>query len=175
MRRYPTTRGRVTVLASCAALAMSLAACQPEGSASRVTGDAPAACKYGVPSNSSWGREHCDNFLIDGSRNSNSGGVVKHVDMNVARQAYAAAVADKASAQIMLALFEAGYVESRFHNDLTATDHDSLGYLQQRPSQGWTNPTNVAHATRSFISAARAVLAANPHHHYTAGQLAQAV
>lgn len=94
-------------------------------------------------------------------------------DMAVAQQAYQTAKSLGADGKVMLALFEAGIVESNFTNDLTATDHDSLGYLQQRPSQGWPNPTDVVTATTSFVNKAKIQEAAHPD--YTAGQLAQAV
>lgn len=94
-------------------------------------------------------------------------------DMSVVQQAYAAATKLTKDPKILLSLFEAGMVESNFHNDRTATDHDSLGYLQQRPSQGWPNPTDIPTATKSYISKATGKLAANPG--LTAGQLAQAV
>lgn len=94
-------------------------------------------------------------------------------DPNIAAQAYQSAIKLTADPKILLALFEAGLVESNFHNDTTATDHDSLGYLQQRPSQGWPNPTDIATATKSFISRAVANSARNPG--FTAGQLAQSV
>lgn len=94
-------------------------------------------------------------------------------DPSVVAQAYAAARRYTADPKVLLALFEAGMVESRFHNNTSATDHDSLGYLQQRPSQGWPDPTNIATATHSFIAKAAAKLAADPS--LTAGQLAQAV
>lgn len=94
-------------------------------------------------------------------------------DSSVVAQAYAAATKLTTDPKILLALFEAGMVESNFHNNTTATDHDSLGYLQQRPSQGWPNPTDIPTATKSFITKAKAKLAANPG--LTADQLAQAV
>jgi hypothetical protein len=94
-------------------------------------------------------------------------------DPDVVSAAYAEASKKTSNATILLALFEAGIVESGFKNDLTATDHDSLGYLQQRPSQGWKDPTNVATATDSFIAKAEKILAGNPS--ITAGDLAQAV
>lgn len=93
------------------------------------------------------------------------------VDMNVARIAYATAKQQHASDKVMLALFEAGLVESNFTNHKTATDHDSLGYLQQRPSQGWPNPTNVATATKSFVTKAQAI----EKQYKSAGDLAAAV
>lgn len=47
----------------------------------------------------------------------------------------------------------AAYQESGLRN-LDYGDRDSLGFLQQRPSQGWGTPAevrDVAHATRSFL------------------------
>jgi len=92
-------------------------------------------------------------------------------DMNVAKQAYATAKSLGASDKVMLALFEAGIVESNFTNHLTATDHDSLGFLQQRPSQGWPNPTDVPTATKSFVTKAKGL----ENKVGSAGALAQAV
>lgn len=98
------------------------------------------------------------------------------VDMNVVTKAYAAAKASGANNKVLLALFEAGLVESNFRNlgNLGASnDFDSLGYLQQRPSQGWPNPMNIAVATNSFVRRAMAKRAATGGG--TAGQLAQSV
>ncbi len=94
-------------------------------------------------------------------------------DMAVVREAYATAKGAGASDFVLLALFEAGVVESNFTNAKVATDHDSLGYLQQRPSQGWPDPTNVATATKSFL--AKAMKLEPQYASRTAGQLAQAV
>lgn len=94
--------------------------------------------------------------------------------MEVVRTAYATAKGMGASDKVMLALFEAGIVESGFRNlgNLGAkNDHDSLGYLQQRPSMGWPNPLDVPTATRSFVSRAMAKEASA----LTSGQLAQKV
>lgn len=82
---------------------------------------------------------------------------ISDYDVSVAKQAYATAIGMGASPKVLLALFEAGIVESNFHNYTVATDHDSLGYLQQRPSQGWPDPTNVTTATRSFVNKARLI------------------
>jgi hypothetical protein len=92
-------------------------------------------------------------------------------DMNVAKVAYAQATKLGASAKIKLALFEAGLVESNFQNLKKAVDHDSLGYLQQRPSQGWKNPTNIITATTSFVNRAKSLESK----HSSAASLAQAV
>jgi hypothetical protein len=73
----------------------------------------------------------------------------------------------------MLALFEAGYVESNFEN-LSGGDRDSVGFLQQRPSSGWGTVAqcmNVEHATMRFVTRAQQI-----ERRYTnAGALAQAV
>lgn len=94
--------------------------------------------------------------------------------MQVVRTAYSVAKGMGASDKVMLALFEAGIVESNFENlgNLgSKNDHDSLGYLQQRPSQGWPSPMDVSTATRSFVSRAIPI----QDRYATAGQLAQAV
>ncbi|CAE6473477.1 unnamed protein product [Rhizoctonia solani] len=76
--------------------------------------------------------------------------------------------------RLMLALFEAAWVESHVNN-LNCGDRDSLGVFQQRPSQGWCSPSSlcldVTHATNAFID--KAVNVAKPS--MTPGQLAQAV
>ncbi|QRV87810.1 hypothetical protein RhiJN_15828 [Ceratobasidium sp. AG-Ba] len=67
--------------------------------------------------------------------------------------------------RLMLALFEAGWVESHVNNCV----------FQQRPSQGWCNPSSlcldVTHATNAFIDKAIRVATSS----MTPGQLAQAV
>src|SRR2546423_331845 len=50
--------------------------------------------------------------------------------------------------------------ESDLINSGTATDHDSLGLFQQRPSQGWGTPAQImdpAYASAAFYSALRHV------------------
>lgn len=77
-------------------------------------------------------------------------------DLNVAQQAYNTARARGVSDKVILALFEAGIVESNMRN-LNYGDRDSQGFLQQRPSQGWgsvAQVTNVPYATNSFLSEA---------------------
>lgn len=93
-------------------------------------------------------------------------------DPDVIRAAYAEARKRTNNPLILLALFESGLVESGFHN-LSGGDRDSQGFLQQRPSQGWRNPTNVAAATDAFIAKAERVLTNNPS--LSAGDLAQKV
>jgi hypothetical protein len=75
-----------------------------------------------------------------------------------------------ASHKVTLALIEAGIVESNLRN-LDYGDRDSLGFLQQRPSQGWHHPRNVTYATWDFCRRAIPIQGDYP----TAGQLAQAV
>ncbi|CAE6499675.1 unnamed protein product [Rhizoctonia solani] len=76
--------------------------------------------------------------------------------------------------RLMLALFEAAWVESHVNN-LNCGDRDSLGVFQQRPSQGWCSPSSlcldVKHATNAFID--KAIRVATPS--MTPDQLAQAV
>lgn len=102
------------------------------------------------------------------------GGGIVTGDQDVARIAEATARAMGATEKQLIALFEAGLVESGMRNLTKAVDHDSLGFLQQRPSQGWGTPKqvlDVAFATRSFIRKAMRV----DRGMYTPGQLAQAV
>jgi hypothetical protein len=93
-------------------------------------------------------------------------------DMALAATAFSVANSLGASPKVMLSLFEAGLVESGFRN-LDYGDRDSLGYLQQRPSQGWPDPRNVTTATKSYVT--RAMDNDKKHPNYTAGQLAQSV
>jgi hypothetical protein len=91
----------------------------------------------------------------------------------VAAIAEATARAMGASEKQLIALIEAGIVESTMRN-LSGGDRDSLGFLQQRPSQGWGTKKqimNPAYATRKFILAAKAVDSPK----FDAGQLAQRV
>lgn len=91
-------------------------------------------------------------------------------DMQVVNTAYATAQSMGVSDKVMLALFEAAIVESGFRN-LNYGDRDSVGFLQQRPSQGWPNPMDVPTATRSFVNKAKPIES----RYATAGMLAQAV
>ncbi|WP_189259355.1 hypothetical protein [Lentzea flava] len=55
--------------------------------------------------------------------------------------------------KVLLAGFEAGWVESHMNN-LDCGDADSLGVFQQRPSMGWGTPSqimDVAYAARRFF------------------------
>lgn len=77
--------------------------------------------------------------------------------------------------KVMLAAFEAGWVESHMHN-LNCGDRDSLGVFQQRPSAGWGTPEQIldpVYATNAFLDQAIPNDQANPG--YTAGELAQSV
>jgi hypothetical protein len=94
------------------------------------------------------------------------------VDMALAATAYSVANSLGATPKVMLSLFEAALVESGFRN-LDYGDRDSVGYLQQRPSQGWPNPTDPKTATTSYVK--RALANEKKHPTYTAGQLAQSV
>lgn len=77
--------------------------------------------------------------------------------MAVVDAAYRAAITAGATHKQMLALFEAGIVESGFRN-LSYGDRDSVGFLQQRAGWGSVSERmNVSHATRSFIKRAKEV------------------
>lgn len=77
--------------------------------------------------------------------------------------------------KVLLAAFEAGWVESHMNN-LDCGDSDSLGVFQQRPSAGWGTPEQImdpSYATNAFLDQAIPNDQANPG--FTAGQLAQSV
>ncbi|WP_228983966.1 hypothetical protein [Streptomyces sp. DH12] len=68
------------------------------------------------------------------------------------------------SDKVMLAAFEAGWVESHMNN-LDCGDKDSLGVFQQRPSQGWGTPEqimDVPYAAERFFRGATAVERRSP-------------
>ncbi|MCT2587865.1 FG-GAP repeat domain-containing protein [Actinophytocola gossypii] len=96
-------------------------------------------------------------------------------DPNVIRTVYQVGLDRNVSDKVMLAAFEAGWVESHMNN-LPCGDKDSLGVFQQRPSQGWGTPEQimqVPYAATQFFIQAQANEPKYPH--YTAGQLAQSV
>ncbi|GAA0209079.1 hypothetical protein GCM10010492_03440 [Saccharothrix mutabilis subsp. mutabilis] len=96
-------------------------------------------------------------------------------DLNVTKTVHQVGMRYLVSPKVMLAGFEAGWVESHMNN-LNCGDLDSLGVFQQRPSQGWGTPEqilNVDYAATQFFTRAINVDRANPG--YTAGQVAQAV
>ncbi len=89
---------------------------------------------------------------------------------NVIRLALAQARKMHASFKAALALIEAGIVESGLRN-LNYGDRDSLGFLQQRPSQGWAHPRDISYAAWDFLRRAIPIQG----RYGTAGALAQAV
>jgi len=94
-------------------------------------------------------------------------------DMNVATTAYQTAIDLNASNKVILALFEAGIVESGMKN-INYGDRDSVGFLQQRPSQGWgtiDEIMDVSYATTSFVERAKKI----EDKYQIAGDLAAAV
>lgn len=102
--------------------------------------------------------------------------MIPGVDWAVITTAFSVAEQLGATPKVMLSLFEAGIVESGWRNlgnQGADNDHDSLGFLQQRPSQGWPDPMNVPTATKSYVTKALANEKKNPS--YSAGQLAQSV
>jgi hypothetical protein len=93
-------------------------------------------------------------------------------DPTVARLAYLTALDAKVSGKCLLALFEAGCVESNFTN-VYYGDRDSLGFLQQRAA-GWgpaSERMDPVIATRKFLAKAKRL----EHNYSTAGALAQGV
>ncbi|MEW2384020.1 hypothetical protein AB0873_18295 [Micromonospora sp. NPDC047707] len=96
-------------------------------------------------------------------------------DPNVIRIVYQVGVSRGVSDRVMLAGFEAGWVESHMNN-LPCGDKDSLGVFQQRPSQGWGTREqilNVEYASTQFFSRAQVEDRRCPA--CTAGQIAQRV
>jgi hypothetical protein len=96
-------------------------------------------------------------------------------DPNVILIVYDVGIAHSVSDRVMLAGFEAGWVESHMNN-LPCGDKDSLGVFQQRPSQGWGTPEqimNVEYAATQFFT--RAIVDDGNCTTCTAGQIAQRV
>ncbi|MFF5056684.1 hypothetical protein ACFY1S_26230, partial [Micromonospora sp. NPDC000663] len=96
-------------------------------------------------------------------------------DFNVTTMVHQTGIELGVSDRVMLAGFEAGWVESRMNN-LACGDKDSLGVFQQRPSQGWGTPEqimNVSYAATRFFNAAKASEANHPT--FAAWQIAQDV
>ncbi|MGW6935281.1 LGFP repeat-containing protein [Lentzea sp. NPDC054927] len=96
-------------------------------------------------------------------------------DLNVTRIVHNVGVRRGVSAKVMLAGFEAGWVESHMNN-LNCGDRDSLGVFQQRPSQGWGTPEqimNVDYAADRFFAEAQRVEPKYPN--LSAGLLADKV
>lgn len=73
--------------------------------------------------------------------------------------------------RVRQALLAAMAVESNFRN-VNYGDRDSLGVLQQRPSQGWGPPGNPSQDIQQFLARARQ---ANAGFQGTPGQLAQSI
>jgi uncharacterized protein YecT (DUF1311 family) len=92
----------------------------------------------------------------------------------VVRQVYAQALRDGASPRVLLATFQAAWVESHFNN-CSDGDADSVGVFQQRASWGSVAArTTVATATHEFVRRANNVDAVSAPS-VTAGQIAQKV
>ncbi|GAA3669049.1 hypothetical protein GCM10022267_64700 [Lentzea roselyniae] len=74
-------------------------------------------------------------------------------DPEVIRTVLEAGSSLRVSDKVLLAGFEAGWVESHMNN-LACGDRDSLGVFQQRPSMGWGTPEqimDVTYAARRFF------------------------
>lgn len=96
-------------------------------------------------------------------------------DIAVTRSVYRTGVGLGASDKVLLAGFEAGWVESHMKN-LTCGDRASLGVFQQQVGYGWGTADEImdpVHAATEFFTRAKAL---EPRFaHDTAGHLAQAV
>lgn len=93
------------------------------------------------------------------------------VDSHVVQEVYQAGKSAGADQKVMLALFEACYVESGFEN-LKSGDKDSVGVLQQR--SGWGSVAqreNPTYAATKFVQAAKPIESK----YKTSGALAQGV
>ncbi|WP_075765362.1 hypothetical protein [Actinoalloteichus fjordicus] len=96
-------------------------------------------------------------------------------DPAVIETVYRVGLSMSVSDKVMLAGFEAGWVESHMNN-LPCGDRDSLGVFQQRPSQGWGTPDqimDVSYASRSFFTQAKIMEPRHPD--LSAGLLADSV
>ena len=97
-------------------------------------------------------------------------------DLKVTTQVYQVGKNRQVNKKVMLAMFEAGWVESHMNN-LNCGHADSVGVFQQRPSMGWCDPAklcrDVKHATNKFLDQAIPNDKKNPG--YSAGELAQSV
>ncbi|MEE1753876.1 hypothetical protein [Streptomyces sp. SP18CS02] len=96
-------------------------------------------------------------------------------DPDVIKAVYAVGRELGVSGKVMLAAFEAGWVESHMNN-LDCGDQDSLGVFQQRPSQGWGRPEQimrVPYAAKRFFTRAVRVEQRSPD--LSPGRTAQAV
>lgn len=94
-------------------------------------------------------------------------------DINVTRKIYEIGQNRKISAKMMLAIFEAGWVES-WLNNLNCGDRDSIGIFQMRPSMGWgtyAQLQDVTYQVNKWLDVATPLEARSS----TAGSLAQAV
>lgn len=76
----------------------------------------------------------------------------------------------RSSCTQMLAMLEAGLVESHLRN-LNHGHLDSVGWLQQRPSMGWKYAKNIVMAAWDFLQRAKRA----DKRGQSAGRLAQAV
>lgn len=85
-------------------------------------------------------------------------------DINVTRKMYEIGQNRKISAKVMLAMFEAGWVES-WLNNLNCGDRDSIGIFQMRPSMGWgtyEQLRDVTYQVNKFINVALPSRAGTP-------------
>lgn len=112
----------------------------------------------GAPSGFHWagsgGADTCS-----GTMPQTGGGELTDEQEQIARIANDVATDMNMPGQAVLIIFMAGLQESQMRN-LDYGDRDSLGWLQQRPSQGWGTPEQVmdpAHAARMFYDALRRV------------------
>ncbi|MEV4637539.1 VCBS repeat-containing protein [Actinoplanes sp. NPDC049548] len=67
----------------------------------------------------------------------------------------------------------AAIAESTLHNYTVATDHDSLGLFQQRPSQGWGRPGELVDPRFATLAFLNAMIRKHPGNGWLAGDIGQ--
>ncbi|MFI7597462.1 FG-GAP repeat domain-containing protein [Actinoplanes sp. NPDC049681] len=67
----------------------------------------------------------------------------------------------------------AAIAESTLHNYTVATDHDSLGLFQQRPSQGWGRPGQLVDPRFSTLAFLNAMMRKHPFDGWLTGDIGQ--
>jgi hypothetical protein len=122
----------------------------------------PAAAVPGGHVPAKIGPEACDSIPADR-------------DLAVTQTVHQVGTSMGASPKVMLAGFEAGWVESHMNN-LPCGDQDSLGVFQQRPSQGWGTPEQIMDVTYAATQFFTQAIHNEPlHPELSAGLLAQTV
>jgi len=123
----------VTVLASALAGLLGTAIVIPAVLLGGGPSDAAAA---GAAQQAALSGGACSYTPADGGGGTAAGIVLNASQLDIARTAVALAQQRQLPVQASVDVLAAGYQESKLTN-LTSGDRDSVGFLQQRPSQGW--------------------------------------